>query len=903
MQLKKIVAAGAMAALMIGATIGFAATLADYPSPFVATTGMTSLVVVGAAAAPSDVVGAIDLATRLGGEVTTDYICAGTSGGVTVAGEGKAVATTNTKLYLNDDLGKTGARSTMTRDDLPTILANGVLQDTDASTTHNYQQFIYLTPGATSPTKNDIRWGKPGSTTSVDPTYVIGEQSTGRLTTTPTNAEYLYKLYVTFDKDVNGVTAVGEKLTLFGNEYTIASTTSAEFGNASSKLVLFGGSQTKVISSGEELTSTISGTEYTVKLIGVSSTTQAVVKVGTDQQTITKGTSKKVGGIDVYLDDVYSLSTTDQTQNSAKVMLGAQKISLQNNTKVKTGDTEDNIDGTYVELTQSNGKLSAFTIYVAGKSSTNDYIKMGDTYTDPVFKSFGLSFPSIEPSLTSSARSVIFVTASGDNLLQLGMKDDRGNEKTINWAYKASSTGTAFDLSDSSANAIHIAENETITRDQYFVVDAGDFTHLYKLTSTSIDGTSSSNIEVTDQFSGVTTKVDLGIDNTATKVLDGQTYYFNTTGTTGVKVTWGTNSGDHLAGTYLTVFPRLKGAKGEYVALTTNATVPLIEGKKYQLPTGALLATYNFALGSWDFTATTKEDGTASALYTGDALRLNATNVSTKTNAARLGRTASAGTYYNLTYVSNISFSILVGGSSPIGQTQPGLLIVEEKDADTNQNTVFVYASTETSGSNFIAKPETPLFTDANMQNSALGSDSTITDYVDIYGTYVRRTTTGQDTIKAYYPDDQVITNIYVLGSSATTTTSASAAGATVKQAVPVKTALGKLDTEVTTSDRTNKNLILVGGPAVNTLVKELADANKTKTRDWYVSQGAGTAIINLVADAFTSAKSALVVAGHSAADTRAATGILQTYDTYKTDFTGKTLVVIKNGVISTATA
>jgi hypothetical protein len=903
MQLKKILAAGALAAIMAGSTVAFAATLADFPSPFITGGNVQSLVVVGAAAAPSDVVGAIDVAARLGGESTTDYTCTGTSGGVTVSGEGKAVATTNTKLYLNDDLGKTGVRSTMTKDDLPTVLANGVLSDTDASTTHNYQQFIYLTPGTTNPTKADIRWGKPGSTSGVDPTYVIGEQSTGRLTTSPTTSEYLYKLYVTFDKDVNGSTAVGEKLTLFGKEYTIASTTSTAFtGATTDKLVLFGGAQTSVVNVGEKVTITIGGKDYAVTLKGVSSTTQVVVVVGSDTQSITKGSSKKVGGVDVYVDDAYYLSTTDQTQNSAKLLLGAEKITLTHNSKVKTGDTEDNVDGTLVTLTASSGKLSAITIYVAGKSSSNDYIKMGDTYTDPIFKSFSLAFPSVEPGLTDSTRSVLTVTPSGDNLLQLGMKDANGAEKTINWAYKASSTGTTFSLADNSGNAIHVLENESIARDEYFVVDAGDFSHLYKLTSTSIDGTSSSNIEITDQFSGVTTKVDLGTDNVATKVLDGQTYYFNTTGTTGVKVTWGTNAADHVAGDYVTVFPRLKGAKGEFVALTTKvATVPLISGKKYQLPTGALLATYDSALQSWNFTATTKEDGTASSLYTGDALQLNATT--TLTTAARLGRTASAGTYYNLTYNSATSFNITVGGNSAIGQTQPGFLVVEEKDADTNQNTIFVYASTEASGTNNVAIPTAPAFTDGNAQNSPLGSDSTITDYVDTYGTYVKRTTTGQDTVKIYYPDDQVIANIYVLASDATTSTTTAAAGATVKQAVPVKTALGKLDTDVTSSDKTNKNLILVGGPAVNTLVKELADAGKTKARDWYISQGEGTAIIDLVADAFTSGKSALVVAGHSAADTRAATGILQTYDSYATQFKGKTQVVIKNGVISTTTA
>src|SRR3989338_6908648 len=147
MQIKKLLAAGALATLMAGSTIAFAADLNTYPSPFVTSAGVNTLVVVGATAAPSDVVGAIDLATRLGGEVTTSKTVKGTTAALSVTGEGKAVATTNTKVYLDNALGKSGLRTTMTKDDLPNLLKSGVLQDTDAATTHNYQQFIYLTPG------------------------------------------------------------------------------------------------------------------------------------------------------------------------------------------------------------------------------------------------------------------------------------------------------------------------------------------------------------------------------------------------------------------------------------------------------------------------------------------------------------------------------------------------------------------------------------------------------------------------------------------------------------------------------------------------------------------------------------------------------------------------------------
>ena len=129
MQLIKWIAAGAMGVLMAGSTLAFAATsLADFPQPFItADNGIgDTLVVVGSqgdwpAGLASDVAGAIDIAARLGSDNTESYTCAGSSGGAAVSGEGKGLATTNKKLYMQDVPRKTGVRYTMTATDLPTV--------------------------------------------------------------------------------------------------------------------------------------------------------------------------------------------------------------------------------------------------------------------------------------------------------------------------------------------------------------------------------------------------------------------------------------------------------------------------------------------------------------------------------------------------------------------------------------------------------------------------------------------------------------------------------------------------------------------------------------------------------------------------------------------------------------
>ena len=905
MQFKKLVAAGTLAALMVGSSAAFAA-LSEFPRPFVTSDGVQSFVVVGAAAAPSDVVGAVDIAARIGGSVTTDVSVPGAAAGFTIeGGDGKEVATTNTKLYLDDSLGKSGVRSTMTKDDLPTLLKTEKLEDTDGSTTHNYQQFIYLTPSSTSSANYKIEFEKPGSSSSVDPTYDMG-----RFTTSPTDLDYLYRTYVTFDKDVNMSTAKGERLNLFGRTYTVHTDSTGDpagAGATTDKLVLSGGaSETAVLSGGESIQVTVSGVTYDVTFKGASDANTAVVAVGSDQNNIDEGQSKKVGGLDVFVERVFDLSSTDLTQDSVKVQFGAQKVVLTNGAKVKIGDAEDSVDGTYVNLTISGRKLSAFQVAVGGRSSNEDFIKAaGGMYVDPVWNSFGVNFLSVTPGLTDASRDMIKVSPSGDNLIQVSYTDDRGYEKTINWAYKALSTDTVFDLADNSNNSIVVVEGTPVPKDAYFLTTAGEFSHMFRVTGISADGSSSASADLTDQFSGATLKLNLGTGNDEAKVIDGQTFYVVANSTHLSNVTWGGNSGFNNTGYFTTVFPTLKGRRGEKLAFfKPNATVSGLanSGSRIDLPTGALNFTFyegNGGTQNLNITAVAKEDGQASALAAA-VTGVNASNTGAVYNVT-LGRTATGGLIYALKFPSNnrsVSISV-VGSAAGVEVSRPGILVVEEKDDNSDQYSFLTAASSETSGSNNVAIPGAPDFT-ASEDSAALGSESSVTDYVDLYGAYARRTTSGQDIITFYYPDDQVTSNVFVLAKEATVTQTSGGTGSTVKSATPVKTALGKLDSEVTSADKSTKHLILVGGPAVNTLVAELATAGKTRDTAWYRSQGAGTALVDLVENAFTSGRTALVVAGHSAADTRSATSRIQNYDAY-TWATDR--VVLKNGVVTTETA
>ncbi|MBS3056309.1 MAG: S-layer protein [Candidatus Aenigmarchaeota archaeon] len=896
MQFKKAFAAGAIGAMLMASTV-LAGSLANLPQPFVTTSGsVDSLIVVGDAAMPSDVVGAINVGTRIGSQSTRAVTTTSTTAGTSVSsGEGKALATSNTKLYLDDTLAKSGTRNTMTGTELPTLLNSGTLNDDDGSTSYNYNQYVdfYSTYA--------IQFGTISSYVT-EPAILMGS-----FTTSPSTTTYWYKTRIVFEKDVNVTTAAGESIELFGGTYTVSS------GTTSSKLVLFGSSNTVTLKAGEEAKVTLDGTEYTVKYLGSESTTMGVVSVNGVSKSVTEAATTKVNGLDIYADNIYYLSSNDQSQNYAKISIGSRTMTLENAKKVTTGSgTTTNIDGTYSVITASDGKISMVEVYTAGKKSDKAFITEGIEYTDPVWQSFSVAFPSASPKLTDASRDKIIVEAASDNTLQMTYKDENNNEATFDWAYLSSTSDTIPELADRDADEIRIVEGIALQLNDYVVTNAGNYGHLFELTNIDADGTSTASLELTDKFSGTKYSVTLGADGEATKVIDGQSYYINATGsgTSGTAyITWGTGSAQRNTGTYTTVWPRIKGKNGEFLALvdgsstaaTSNIAVSVSDAKRIQLPTGAL----NLSISGGTLTPSgiAMEDGTASVCTSCEAIATGAADV------IQLGKTATGGLWYNLSWTGSgtsgtLTVSVTGDDSADTSITGASAILVEEQDSSSNIYSVVASSGTELSGSNRVVLASAPVFTYAE-DSASPRSDSYTTEYLDLYGVYAKRTTNDQDRVELWYPDEQVTMDFFVLKSGATTSTSGATTGTTVNEAVPVTTSIAKLDKDVTSADKAEKNIILVGGPCVNTLVKDLLNTawgSSNSCSTWSEKYQSGEAIIQLIDNAFGTGTSALIVAGTDAADTLQATSALQQYNTKLKDTSG-TMVKIVNGVITTATS
>ena len=153
-------------------------------------------------------------------------------------------------------------------------------------------------------------------------------------------------------------------------------------------------------------------------------------------------------------------------------------------------------------------------------------------------------------------------------------------------------------------------------------------------------------------------------------------------------------------------------------------------------------------------------------------------------------------------------------------------------------------------------------------------------DYYTVYGVEVDNVNTNARSDRAVLkvPTTQ-LKGIVAIGKDITV---GGVAGTTYQEAVPIKTAVGKLDTEIGDTEKSEKSIILVGGPCANTLVRTLLNSTAATCLSDFEAAGlgytAGTAMVKYVADAWGTGKAALIVAGYNAADTRAACAVLQDY-------------------------
>ncbi|NOX71982.1 MAG: S-layer protein [Candidatus Micrarchaeota archaeon] len=809
MKIKKILALGALGLALVGGTVG-AATLSD----FVQLDGSTltsPTIVIGDTAKTEDVIAGIDIGAAMAGFATKDVTTAGSSAMATVTG-GKDISTTSTKIYLGDQLSKSGLRSTLTASDMPTVLASGTFTDGE-STEYTYDQYIAMG-------SNTVTFGNDDDTSN------FGDSAPYINLGSDPSSNPVYTAKVVFNKPINLTSSdvKGQEITLFGKTYTIGQSSTA------TTLHLQGGANKLVISEDQDAqTVKVNDVEHTVKLVAVSGTDTAVLTVDGQTETVTKQSTKTFNGalgkISVYLDDVY-YNPKQGTYSSVKLSLGSEDMYLQNGYRVRVGSS-DYVKGTKVTLT--GNPLSTVEIAVSGADTTSDWLKSGSKFTDPVFGTFALSFGGATPDLEDSSRTTLEVTPSGRSAT-LKFTDYRGYEKSFVFAYdNDTSTSTVTPvLEDASKRRYYVIEGEAVSLNEYVVLSQGEFSHLYQVTSLNNIGdtqTADATVQLTDVFSGETTEIALsspGYTN-ATAYIDGQTYYVNAT-STNVKFTWGSGASVGNVGSQTTVFPGLWGKNGEYVVILDNRTFSITNGTSVYMPGSTTAQTLENTTTTYNFGQVTY------------VLNWNS------------GTTASL-----------VSVEGVAAGSYPL------VLVVEEKGKDTSATEVqnaFVVPTTSSGTSTVNMGVSDVTFTDSSAVEDKTTTDTDVTYDLDRYGTFVKYDSSGDGKVTAYYPDEQVTMNV-AMGSDPVWSVGSGTDGGTYKVAVPIQNPVAKFAAEVDTSNLAG-DLILVGGPCVNDLVKTLLAPDVT-CQNWPYTTG----IVKVVENAFNSGHKALIVAGTSKEDTR----------------------------------
>ncbi|MBI2449576.1 hypothetical protein HYV49_04740 [Candidatus Pacearchaeota archaeon] len=849
-------------AIMIGSTIGIAAA-ANYPAPFVQSGKHNVAIIVGSSAASSDYLAALDVGQNLQLKLAEQTAVSGAGGGASTSG-GDAVnlATGSQQLYYNSSVG--AARTALSKNELPTLLADGSIID-DSGTTYTYTQTVTLGSRL-------IQYSTSGADFS-DPALIV------EVGTTASNYLYQYKLGMNKVINASHADVQGNEIEILGTKYTIGSGT--DLGASPAKLVLFGAGEVVTLNEGESSTVNIGGTEHTVEVQAItqtSSTDKVSVSVdGGAAKEISEGSSSKIGGIDIYAKTVV-YSAKESTTNYATLNLGSSKITLQEGSAVLTGSEDDTITGTKVTLTETGDKLSTIQVNVSLQSSSKDYIPIGGSFLDPVFGNLKVEFAGVNPALDSDAREAIKIDTNGDlraRVLITPFKSGNPDNSALTYAFdidSSTTTTTPRPLFESSGNKnITLVENETMEDvGDLILINSEDNGRIVEI-SEMPDGTLTSNSKVTlkDWFTKaiVAGPVTVGTTGQATVTIDGVLYYITVPGGTSVgagdnssiRINWGDGSGYDNPGTATTLFPRIKLKNGGWFTILYETR--LKNATKYALPGVEDIATYQvptISMGgaSGALVLTNGPNGTLTTIKYGN---INYT-IELIENTTMTGKIRSIST--------GASADCIFNSSQGYG---PAILFIEEKKVvesgnANNGDAICIPGSTFGTAPADLAIGD-PVATNIWSTIQSWTSDQYKKTAVTRYGTYIEQNTQDNKWVKIYYPDNQMYADVLFAESGATIVAGTSGGGR-----VDELGTVAVMDSEV--NSVSSKNLIVVGGSCVNSVAARLLGSTGALCGSAFTAKtgvGPGQFLVETFASPVNADRIATLVAGFEAGDTKQA--------------------------------
>ncbi|MCD6398384.1 MAG: hypothetical protein J7L08_00500, partial [Candidatus Aenigmarchaeota archaeon] len=716
----------------------------------------------------SDMVGAINVGTRLGGEVVTTT--GGTSG--STVSEGVKVAASGSDLNYGQDIHDIKSTG-FSYSDFPTLLKKATFKESKGENKNDetYTQDIDFTDnvGVVALDTNDNLDNKPVGT------YMYFQDG---------EVIYTYTLEFTNDIDVLADTSThattdmkNAQIEILGKSYTISSATAD--GSHITALELLGGASEQTVNDETPITVTVSGTEYTVtpNIYGSDSVTFTVTYDGTTETTdemAESDTYELANGVEIGVRDI--MYSTKETKTSAVTFyVGAQKLTLDESKEVRINDaTIEDYDTTVAFTESDNNKLGKLTITVAPEDDI--WLGVGEEWVDPVFGAWKVMFTG----LTKTTED-IEATASGDDG-KLTVYDIAGNKVEIPF------------ISDTNTHAYPGDE-----------ISSG-----YTLT---VDGTPEAE---GDSGNMMIANNDMCTGNSAVTNCEG--VYF--------------------------------------LAVNSGGEARVVEIKDIDTSNNQIDFKDKTTGETWDDKGYT--DGSEKEISLGSfmdikvivdesAKTVNITNMNAFTGDA-----------------ANADFKTSLAGEVGIVYDGDKSTVTLYDDTGDTDGALFTFDFIESSDDMTVTTSGATLKED---------DDSDIKWGLDAanWGALMVWDSNDKNDLTISYPEEKVIADVYIAPVTATSTTST---GEVTRTGV-IKTPVASVDTDVTTAQKTNKNLILVGGPCVNKLTAEALGMD-------FPTCGSASGIpengymIKLVKDAFATGKYAMVIAGWEAENTQAACAKVQ---------------------------
>ncbi len=481
--IKKIVAL-ATGATMLGATMmgAMAADLGNYPAPFVEGCSFSGALVIGEDADPSDVAGAVDIASSLAisGETTTT----GTGTEVTVDGEAVKLEKSSDKLNLGENL-STLQSTKIDNDDLPTVLVNGEYSNGE-NKEFDYEQEIEMGD-------QTFEAFKDRSYNDDEPTIGVHVEATSTLMT--------YSLTFTTDAESDLVDSDGNEggkyledmedttIEILGNVYDIVEATNESGGY----FELMGGATKDVMEQGETKTFTLNDKEYEVEVtyIGTTSGTSKVkFKVNgevTDALAV-DDTYETDDGTQLGIREILEEEAGEVTADQVEFYIGAEKMTLENGKDLVLGkDDVDDVDVT-IDGTTSGTEYTLTSIDLAWKPEDEIFITEEQVQKLPGLESIKISYEG----MTQPAEETIAIADSDDDTIELTVPiEDSGDDGfTFDLVFDAGSGFNRLGNSDYELLADTDASNDynfSYDDNNYFIVSNTNSYETHFVEATGFD--------------------------------------------------------------------------------------------------------------------------------------------------------------------------------------------------------------------------------------------------------------------------------------------------------------------------------------------------------------------------------------------------------------------------------